>query len=32
MGLNHGRLTYFYKSLEERITGTRGNFVTKAIA
>jgi len=32
MGLDHERLTFFYKGLEERITGTRGNVVTKAIA
>ncbi len=32
MGLDHERLTFFYKGLEERITGTRGNIVTKAIA
>ena len=31
MGLDHERLTFFYKGLEERITGTRGNVVTKAI-
>ncbi|MFM9964257.1 MAG: DUF1501 domain-containing protein [Planctomycetaceae bacterium] len=32
MGLDYERLTFFYKGLEERITGTRGNIVTKAIA
>ena len=32
MGLDHERLTFFYKGLEERITGTRGNVVTKAIS
>ena len=31
MGLEHERLTFFYKGLEERITGTRGNVVTKAL-
>jgi hypothetical protein len=31
VGLDHERLTFFYKGLEERITGTRGNVVTKAI-
>ena len=32
MGVDHERLTFFYKGLEERITGTRGNVVTKAIS
>lgn len=32
MGLDHERLTFFYKGLEERITGTRGVVVRKAIA
>jgi hypothetical protein len=32
MGLDHERLTFFYKGLEERITGVRGNVVMKAIA
>ena len=32
MGLDHERLTFFYKGLEERITGVRGVVVKKAIA
>ena len=31
MGLDHERLTFFYKGLEERITGVRGVVVKKAI-
>jgi hypothetical protein len=32
MGLDHEHLTYFYRGLEERITGTRGNVIKKALA
>ncbi len=32
MGLDHERQTFFYKGLEERIIGTRGDVATKAIA
>ena len=32
MGLDHERLTFFYKGLEERITGVRGIVVRKVIA
>lgn len=32
MGLDHENLTYFYRGLEERITGTRGEIVHKALS
>jgi uncharacterized protein DUF1501 len=32
MDLDHERLTFFYKGRKKRITGTRGNVMTKAIA
>jgi len=32
MGLDHERLTFFYKGLEERITGVRGVVVKKTLA
>lgn len=32
MGLDHTKLTYFYSGLKQRITGVRGNVVTKVLA
>ena len=32
MGLDHTKLTYFYQGLDQRITGTRGNVIEKALA
>ena len=32
MGLDHELLTYFYRGLEERITGVRGQVIQKALA
>jgi hypothetical protein len=32
MGLDHELLTFFYRGLEERITGTRGNVIEKVLA
>jgi hypothetical protein len=32
LGLDHTRLTYFYKGLDQRLTGVRGRVVTKALA
>jgi hypothetical protein len=32
LGLDHTRLTYFYKGLDQRLTGVRGKVVKKAIA
>jgi hypothetical protein len=31
MGLDHEHLTYFYRGLEERITGTRGKVIEKVL-
>jgi hypothetical protein len=32
MGLDHRKLTYFYQGMNQRLTGVRGEIVTKALA
>jgi hypothetical protein len=32
MGLDHTNLTYFYSGLKQRLTGVRGNVVSKVFA
>ena len=32
MGLDHTRLTYFYQGMNQRLTGVRGNVVSKVLA
>ena len=32
MGLDHEKLTFFYQGLNQRLTGTRGNVIRKALA
>jgi hypothetical protein len=32
MGLDHTRLTYFYSGMNTRLTGVRGDVVTKVLA